>query len=180
MLRYVIAGAVLLFSIAMPVQGETVQKKSNPAPPITIGGFAANYVSQGRIYMNVCRQPSCVPGSKVSYQFHPPEAKPNFKEFARLQKRVASHFKAQAPKGTKLKFGSPAQTRDDLFTIFTNYREMHLANGTKHFTKSMMIYGDKITISLISSSQQKMIAETNSNLFQLALMAWSEALKANN
>ena len=162
----------------MPAKAETAQSTSNPKPPITIGGFAFEYVSRGQIFMNVCKQRSCGPGSQVSYQFHPPETKPDFEQFKNLQKSVASHFKAQAPKGTKLKFGTPDRTRDDLFTIFTNRREMHLANGTKHFTKSMMIYGEKVTISLISSSRNKETGEANSALFQLALMAWSEALKA--
>ena len=178
MLRNIVTGAFLLLALAMAARAETVQKKSDPAPPITIGGFASEYVSRGRIFMNVCKQSSCGPGSQVSYQFHPPELKPDFKQFKLLQKKVASHFKAKAPKGTKLKFGTPERTRDDLFTIFTNRREMHLANGAKHFTKSMMIYGEKVTISLISSSRRKKTAEHNSDLFRLGLMTWSEALKA--
>ena len=180
MLRHAGKCKFVLFALglfALSTQAEAEQKSSNPKPPIAIGGFAHEYLSRGQVHMNVCRQSSCVPGSKVSYQIYSPDGKPNFEDFKLVQKKVASHFKARAPKGTKLKFGKPTREKDRLFTTFTNYREMHFAGGAKQFTKSMVIYAEKVTISLISSSSRKKTAEANSDLFLIGLMTWSQTLK---
>ena len=159
--------------ISFSTEISSAQTPSAPQPPVTIGGFSYNFIPRGRIHMFVCRNPACVLGSKVSYSLFSPSSNPDFEQFKLAQEQVLSHLRARSPTGTTIKLGKIERTSDQLLTIFTGYREIEWANGSKLFTKSTQIYNEHITISLISSSEEEQAAETNGAQFLAGLLIWS-------
>ena len=59
----------------------------------------------------------------------------------------------------------------------SSYREMQLANGIEQVTKSAMVYAENLTISIISSAENRETADGNQAAFLLGLLTWSEIEK---
>ncbi len=165
----VVVSAILVCSLyAQPVL-------SQDSPPVGIGGFHYQYHSENHVHMNVCQAEECVPGSKVSYILYPPEKDPDFDEYKQSQKQVLSLLKNRAPKDMAIIMSEPEMSQDEIFTIFSSFREARSADGRQLFTKSSVIYTDYATISLISSSEDKEAVEVNSAGFTVGLITLSQA-----
>ncbi len=145
--------------------------------PVSVEGFDYKFVPRGRVHMNFCRAKKCVPGSKVSYTLFGPDKNLDFDNFKRGQKQVASHLQKRAKKGVRITLEKAERTKDRLFTIFTSYRKMQSANGSKLFTMSTVVYGSNLTISIISSSKTKKVVEANRAIFLVGLMTLDQAEK---
>lgn len=150
---------------------DAAQKK----PPISVGGYAYKYVPTGQIYSFTCEVKDCVPGSKVSYQLYAPEKNPDFEKFKKSQEMVEAYFKKNPAIGTSVKFGTPKRTDGEHFTVFENSREQQLPDGGSWFTRSMLIHGKNVTISLISSSKEEKVRDANQEKFLAGLMLWGQA-----
>lgn len=166
----------LLF-VCLPSEISWAQNTSIAKPPVLIGGFSHKFYARGRVHMNICRNQTCVTGSKVSYVIYPPTDNPDFEEFKRAQKIVLSRFQSRARQGVVITSENPERTQDQQFTFFTNIREMHSPNGSKVVTKSTNMFDQRYSISLISSSKSKETAESNSAQFMLGLILWSRTQK---
>lgn len=163
---------LIAHSIGVGVAQETPEAE----PPVAIRGFAHQFMVQGRVHMNVCQETECVAGSRVSYVLNPPETDPDFEEFKRAQEMVAIHLRSRFPKGTTLSLGTPEQSNDGAFTVFTSFREMRSAAGQSLFTKSTIIFADNATMSVISSSMDRKAVDANSALFQVGLLVWNQGV----
>ncbi len=178
--NYIMIALFVLVAVGLPTPPAWAQDAKQSKPLFSVDGFDYQFIPRGRIHMNVCQQTSCVPGSRVSYTLYAPEPNPSFEQYKLSQDRVATQLRARAPQGTKFVFGTPEQTRDDVFTTFTNTREIHNPNGTKMFTKSTLLHAEAATISLVSSSEDKEAVETNRALFMLQLMILTELANKQN
>lgn len=125
--------------------------------------------------MNVCREVSCVPGSRVSYVLYGRTGKPDFEEFRVTQGKVFSALKARASKGVTMILTPAERSSDKTFTIYTSVREARLENGETLFTKSTLIYRKSTTISVISSAKDMKTTDANRALFMAGLMVWGQA-----
>lgn len=103
-------------------------------PPITIGSFAYSFIKRGGIHMNVCREASCVPGSRVSYVLYGRTGKPDFEEFKLTQGKVFSALKARASEGVTMNLSPAERSSDETFTIYTSVREARSVDGETLFT----------------------------------------------
>ena len=144
------------------------------SPPVGISGFEYKYIPDGRIHMNLCKTPACVPGSKVSYTFFGPVANPDIEEYTNAQNSTVSALRARAPEGATIRLEKVEQSRDLGVTVFTSSREIRSPDGLMEFTKSTLVFYNDRTISLISSSEEKEAAESNGALFLMGLMVRSE------
>ena len=151
------------------------QSASNVQPPVAITGFAHQLIGDGRIHMNICQADSCVPGSKVSYRLFAPTSDPDFEEFKLTHEMVRARLQSRLPQGTVITGGTPERTQRESFTVFTITRDVRLPDGSRSITKSTHLFGERIAISLISSSQSMEVAEANSTLFMMALMLWDRS-----
>lgn len=165
----------LAITVACLPVGATVAQDSEP--PVTIGGFEYRFIPKGQIHMNLCRADSCGPGSKVSYVLYAPVENPDFDSFKRSQDRTVAALQARAREGTTITLEAPEQSRDELMTVFSIFREMRPESGKVLVTKSSAFFLKTITISVISSSTDKKTADANSALFTLGLITWNGARK---
>lgn len=124
--------------------------------------------------MNICRQASCVPGSRVSYVLYGRTGKPDFEEFKVTQGKVFSALKARASKSVTMNLAPAERSSGEVFTIYTSVREARLENGEALFTKSTLIYRESTTISVISSAKDMKTTDANRALFMTALMLWGQ------
>lgn len=173
------AALFALIMLAVSTQYTLATDGENLEPPIKIRGFEYTYVARGQIHMNICRDAGCVPGSKVSYTLYAPDPNPDYEEFKLMQNMVAEHMQKRAPKGTVVKITEQKRAKDKLGTTFTNLRRITSAKGQKVFVKSTTMYTEKITLSVISSSEHKDTMNANAALFLIGLLAWSQTLADN-
>lgn len=164
----------ILMVVGLPAQSAWTQDAKQPKPIFSVDGFDYKFFSSRKIHAYFCRAPNCIPGSKVTYTIYGPEKNPDFEQYKLMQKRVQGHLSARASEGTQFTFEEPEQSTNELFTIFTNVREKRNADGSKLFTKSTVLFAKTITISLISSSDNKDAVEANRALFMINLMVLAE------
>ncbi len=177
--RHTVVLLLLLFVCLSPEIG-WAQKTSNEKSGIAVGGFEYKFIPERRMHMYLCQVQKCLSGSKVSYILFAPTDKPNFEEFKFVQKTVVSRLQSRAPQGVVITSEEPERTQDQLFEVFTNTREKLFPNGSKMITKSINLYSKHITISLISSANNKEAADANSAQFMLVLMLLSQLQDENS
>lgn len=161
----------------LPANEVTAQQAAHPAPPVALDGYSYKYSPRGQIHLFLCKAPKCGPGSKVSYSLSGPEKNPDFEAFKSRPRTVVSLLQPRLPQGTTLKIGTQEKLEEPAFTTFTSYREMQLANGIEQVTKSAMVYAENLTISIISSAENRETADGNQAAFLLGLLTWSEIEK---
>lgn len=144
-------------------------------PPIRISGFVYRYIERGQIHMYFCQQANCGPGSKVSYTFYGPVSDPDFEAFQHTQEQVFSLLKASLPEGTKMTLREPARISDDVHTMFSSTREIQPRSGSGVITMSNLVFAKNITISVISSAEDEVMARRNAARFLISLLAATSA-----
>jgi hypothetical protein len=120
--------------------------------------------------MNVCEAASCTPGSKVSYLFIAANPQASFEQYRAERAKIDEGLRSRVAPGTTVTFDPPQESRDKLFTIFKIRRVDAFANGGKSFVWSQRIYSTRMAVEVISSSPSEKAAQSNLDLFTLALM----------
>ena len=167
--------SLILASLACAVPAMAIEaSRKAPAtpkqgPPFRIGGFTYS-LQQGRIHMNVCGQPSCGAGSKVSYIFYAPKPGKTFAEYKAERATIEKAFRSRLPPGATIKFPPPTQRNDKSFKTFESRRVMTMPDGRKDIAVSRTILGEKFGIDLISSGSNEKQVEENLAVFIVAAM----------
>ena len=167
---------VLAFGwVSLWAGGGVAEDAAKKGPPVSVGGFSYKYIPTGEIYSFICEAEDCVPGSKVSYQLYPPD-KPDFEKYKQTQEQLKSYFRKTPAIGSRVKFGTPRQIDGEHFTVFDSTREQQTPDGGTWFTRSSMLHGKSVTVSLISSSKDEKARDANDARFAAGLIAWGQSL----
>jgi hypothetical protein len=78
--------------------------------------------------------------------------------------------KVRAADGVAIAFDPPQQARDKLFAIFKARRVESYPDGRKLFVVSQQLYGERLSVDVISSSSDEKAAEKNLALFMLPII----------
>ena len=156
------------------------QPGDNHGPPFSVGDmFIYRLMPQG-IHAFLCSQPSCGPGSKVSYTLLPPKERVSFSQYKEERKIVEKELRKHMPKGVTMRFKPPTQQKDKMFTVYESRRTAIDAEGNKTTFISRRIQGSSVIIDLISSGPDEKLAEEHSNAFMIAGLVFDFALKEKN
>jgi hypothetical protein len=120
--------------------------------------------------MNVCGQPSCGAGSKVSYIFYAPKPGKTFAEYKAERATIEKTFKSRLIPGATIKFTTPTQKKDKLFKTFESRRVMTTPDGRKDIAVSRTILAEKFGVDLISSGNDEKQVDQNLAAFTVAAM----------
>jgi hypothetical protein len=139
--------------------------------PIAVGPDW-RYEKQGTaVHMFVCEQARCVPSSRVSFRFYPPNTEVTFEQFRRQQETIVKTLEGQAPPGTHIAIvevtsdeGSGAKR------MFTSRRLMAFPNGMKEYVSSSILFGSNHSATLVSSSSDEGASRANHGIFVHAVM----------
>ena len=149
---------------------ETPRTAGKKAPPFTVRGFTYSVLPQ-QIHMNICNQPSCGAGSKVSYVIYPPKPGKTFADYRAERAQIEKAFKALKSSGVTMTFAPPTERKNKLFKIFESRRIVTAPDGRKEITISRTLLASTIGIDFISTARDEKNVETNLALFMVGAIA---------
>jgi len=123
-----------------------------------------------QMHMNLCEADFCVKGSKVSYIFFAPRKDYTLRQFKTERAKVAAML-ADRMAGVAYDYDEATETNDGVFQILELRRRETHPNGQKINVISSLVLTEKMSIEVISSSQDARAANDNLTLFKLPLFA---------
>jgi hypothetical protein len=177
-LLFTLTAAIAVLACA-PVadSGATVQAQA-PVPPAQQGGSGPPFAVSGfryqlapnNVHMFLCDDvPRCGPDARVSYMIV--AAQPNYRieQFRDEQQQVAAAFRQRLPAGSTV---TVEDATDDggRPRVIKGARRMTTPDGRTTHILSTLILGEKVALSLISSSGDRAKADANRALFMVGSM----------
>lgn len=142
-------------------------------PPVTFSVYDYSYLPGPKMHVNTCQVAECGPGSKVTYMMFAPTDEHDFDGFKQAQNRAFEALKSRAPQGTTGSIGRQGEIAEGNYKAFISTRELHMPGGNSRYTYSMLLFFDRATVSLISSSPNLESAKANAVVFLLGFTSWS-------